>query len=472
MVSVNSSGKVSGLKPGVGRVTAQSGSASGLASISVGQGAIASLALSPSTASLEAGKTQQFVAQAREASGNILSGVSFTWSSASTSVATVSGAGLATGVAAGQTTIQVAVGSISKTATLTVVAPPKDQLQKTSGDGQSGFVGSQLPQPLKVRVLDGSSAPLPGRTVSWTVASGGGSVSASSSSTDAQGYAQVTWTLGPIAGGNTVSATLAGVGSVGFQASGTVPSSAGGLVFGDGFESGDVVYKLNGYGWVGSMGPNNFVTKDKALSGSYSLAFRFPGKPDLAADGSSERRFTFGAILPEVWIEYYLFIPENYVHRDGDGGDNNKFFVLWGPGTYPGGAAGRLSVFLSAERLSDSWSKINMSWSGESTPAIGAYSPEFTFPRDAKGRWNQIRIHARPSSSANWPGDGAIEIWWDGILMASMRDYTRSTPRPFYDPDEPGIQNGYLFGWANSGYTEDTVFFVDDFKVYSSNPGW
>jgi len=68
--------------------------------------------------------TQQYTATGHYSDGgtlNLTSSVS--WSSTSTSVATITSTGLATGVAAGSTTIQAASGSISGTTGLTVTAP-------------------------------------------------------------------------------------------------------------------------------------------------------------------------------------------------------------------------------------------------------------------------------------------------------------------------------------------------------------
>src|SRR4029077_355549 len=59
-----------------------------------------------------------------------------------------------------------------------------------------------------------------GSTVSWAVSSGGGSVSSASNQTDAQGQAQVTWTLGHAAGaGHNNNVARAGALSVAFTAS-------------------------------------------------------------------------------------------------------------------------------------------------------------------------------------------------------------------------------------------------------------
>jgi hypothetical protein len=74
------------------------------------------------------------------------------------------------------------------------------QLAKAEGDAQSGVAGAALPTPLGVKVSDQYGNPVPGVTVTWAVAAGDGTLSASATQTDALGVARVSWTLGPAAG--------------------------------------------------------------------------------------------------------------------------------------------------------------------------------------------------------------------------------------------------------------------------------
>ena len=86
----------------------------------------------------------------------------------------------------------------------------------------TGATDAELSQPLQVRVTGSDGNPFAGQPVTWAVTAGAGTVSASTTTTDASGTASVTWTLGPAAGANTVTATAAGVGSVTFNATAVV----------------------------------------------------------------------------------------------------------------------------------------------------------------------------------------------------------------------------------------------------------
>ena len=69
-------------------------------------------------------------------------------------------------------------------------------LQKVGGDEQIGTVGTQLPDPLIVRVVNDAGRPVANQLVNFRVLAGGGSVFAGSALTNSQGIAQELWTLG------------------------------------------------------------------------------------------------------------------------------------------------------------------------------------------------------------------------------------------------------------------------------------
>lgn len=68
-------------------------------------GPVSTIALSPTSASIQAGQTQSFFPLVKDASGSSITNAALTWTSSATGVATVDGNGVATGVAPGSTTI-------------------------------------------------------------------------------------------------------------------------------------------------------------------------------------------------------------------------------------------------------------------------------------------------------------------------------------------------------------------------------
>ena len=123
VATVSTSGLVSGVTPGSATITATSEGKSGTASVTVTQVPVATVAVSPPTASIQQGQTVQLTATLKDANGNTLSGRVVTWSSSNTSVATVSGSGLVSGVTIGSATISAMSEGKTGTASITVTAP-------------------------------------------------------------------------------------------------------------------------------------------------------------------------------------------------------------------------------------------------------------------------------------------------------------------------------------------------------------
>jgi subtilisin family serine protease len=108
---------------GTTTITASSNSISDTATLTVTL-ALESIAVTPESASIPKGLTQQYTAMGTysdDSTADITSSV--TWESSDTAVATIDSAGLATGEGAGTTTITASSNLISDTAALTVMAP-------------------------------------------------------------------------------------------------------------------------------------------------------------------------------------------------------------------------------------------------------------------------------------------------------------------------------------------------------------
>jgi hypothetical protein len=82
------------------------------------------------------------------------------------------------------------------------------RIELTGGAGQSGPVGQPLVNPYSVRVTTSNGAPVAGVTVTWAVLSGGGSITAKST-TNSSGVATAVHVLGSQAGTQQASATVA-----------------------------------------------------------------------------------------------------------------------------------------------------------------------------------------------------------------------------------------------------------------------
>ena len=118
-----------------------------------------------------------------------------------------------------------AAGGRNGTISLWNIEQTAHSLTKVSGDGQEGLVGEPLAKPFAVSVLDQDGSAFAGAVVTFSVTAGGGTLSAATVTTDANGRATTRLTLGSDAGTNTVEATVEGLEPVTFTAMATVQTA-------------------------------------------------------------------------------------------------------------------------------------------------------------------------------------------------------------------------------------------------------
>ena len=85
------------------------------------------------------------------------------------------------------------------------------KLVKISGDDQEGLIDTELTNPFIVEVHDQNNAAFDGATVTFAITAGGGSLSTTIITTDANGRVESRLTLGPNLGTNTVSVSVEGI---------------------------------------------------------------------------------------------------------------------------------------------------------------------------------------------------------------------------------------------------------------------
>lgn len=124
--------------------------------------------------------------------------------------------------------------SVTFSASALTAAPAR--LTKVAGDGQNAAAGTNVPTPPSVKVTDAVGNPIQGVLVTFAVTGGGGIVAPTVPvATGGNGIAAVTsWQLGPVAGPNQLTATVAGATVAGSPAVFTATGVVGGanrLVF-------------------------------------------------------------------------------------------------------------------------------------------------------------------------------------------------------------------------------------------------
>jgi len=164
------------------------------------------------------------------------------------------------------------------------------QLVTKSGDGQSWYFNNPLPAPLRVTALDAGSCPVPGVVVNWAVGPGEGAVSPAQSTTDANGVASTTDSIGNVTI-QTVTATSTGVpGSATFTAHATTAPATADVAIADfSFTPKDVLIKTGGtvtWTWGGAQ--------------PHSVTYDGGPTPLPASSGASQTTGTFQSTITPV----------------------------------------------------------------------------------------------------------------------------------------------------------------------------
>jgi hypothetical protein len=115
----------------------------------------AKVTVTPPTASIVAGNTQQFSAQVQDANGNALTDAKVTWTSSDSDAVAVSTTGLATAFLPGTAKITATSGSVSSDAQLTVTPMAAVQLTEGGSVGTNTFPDGDTPSGGQGNPVDG-----------------------------------------------------------------------------------------------------------------------------------------------------------------------------------------------------------------------------------------------------------------------------------------------------------------------------
>jgi hypothetical protein len=247
---------------------------------------------------------------------------------------------------------------------------------------------------------------------------------------------------------------------------------AAGVIFQDDFESCNLSKTQNNFKWNGST--RSTVNSVNPKGGQCALEFTYQAVAD-GLDSFSEQRFYLGANYPDIWVKYDLFVPANYCHRTQSGSStNNKGFVDMWEGAYTANAGVAMNPNFWADGSCQSTTTMFVSAPRSTDPFFNNgghhYSAEFldrySIKTSDRGKWMEVITHYKYASIAK--NDGVIQIWLTS-QGENRRQILNMTQGNWYVAGALGFDNGYLLGWANSGFSQDTKLYIDNI-VFSTDP--
>lgn len=272
------------------------------------------------------------------------------------------------------------------------------------------------------------------------------------------------------------------------------------LLFEDDFSSGDMSKYNASFRW----GIGNTPTKGQSASQIVKVAgpsgatvsavkFEYAALSSAASESQkywAEERFHLTAsatevrsqngassvAYPEVWLSYWLYVPSNYAHGPVNPSNNKGFVTLW-KNEYMGQVGSAIDWW----RTGSNQSRIG-AWVGEDgnganhgnkdTPTfiradhrIGDGGALSILPSE-HGKWVHVAVGMKisPNSTAR---SGFISVYKNGEKVISWEGLNNWNTNPALQ----GYDRGYLLGWANSGYSTQTTFYLTGFKFATSLAG-
>lgn len=199
VAAVSSTGEVIATGAGTAAITATIESVEGTASVTVDAPAVASVTVSPASASLEVGQTRQLSATVRDVRGDVVTGRTVTWSSSSSAVATVSSTGLVTAAGPGEASIAATVDGVAGSSAITVAAAAIREVAVSPSTAELE-IGDTRQLSVTVTNTDGQTVSNP--SVTWRSSSDGVATVSTSGLVTATGAgtATITATVGGVSG--------------------------------------------------------------------------------------------------------------------------------------------------------------------------------------------------------------------------------------------------------------------------------
>ncbi|MBZ5660224.1 MAG: choice-of-anchor D domain-containing protein [Acidobacteriia bacterium] len=380
--------------------------------------ALVSIAVTPANPSIAKGATQQFIATGTysDSSTQVLTGFA-TWNSTNTAAATIVDGGLATGVAAGNTTIQATYNSITGSTVLTVNPPSLVSIAVTPANPSILTGGTQ--QFTATGTYSDNSTQNLTSSVTWT--SNNNTVATINSAGLASG-------VGP--GSATIQATLSSiVGSTTLTDSGAVSGVVGHWPFDA--SSGTTAVDISGNGYNATM-PNGITWVTGVISGAISAnnTNQFASTPSINLTGTH-------AVTVSMWVN------RTYTAGGANGSVLFEFSNNYNNGT---GTFG----FFPDEAADCGTSAMEIGIHGDAGYNVKC------FPQPTSGVWH----HLATVLDVTQTGANEVNLYVDGVLQTALSQSYNSN-------NTAAFGNFPLYLFSRAGTSSFAGGEMDDLQLYS-----
>jgi hypothetical protein len=462
IATVSISGLVTAVAPGNAVIRATVESRTGDATVVVNApstpvATTATVVVTFDSSTIAPGHSAQAKATARDGQGNVLSGKTPSWISATTGVATVSGTGVVTGTNTGTAVIQATIDGVPGSGSLAVtsggsVTPPTTASVAVFFDSASIAVGHT--SQAKAVAKDASGNLIAGKTATFLSKTTGVASVGSSSGV----------VMGLSAGTATIQATIDGV-----SGTGSLPVTTGSVITAPA-PSGSISANFED----GTFGPFNAtagidVPSDPTGGGHGRVArIHYANNPSVGFVDDNKalapKSLSLG-LGDSIWFQGDFYIDAN-ARMDASGpGVVQRKLLYWGPTDLESGPHGFSTVLSSfgPQFYIGHW-PVDGNSHQYIDPAVAALTA---------GVWHRLKVQLRTNSSFA-ATDGILRIWIDGKLMWGATNMTWTDPTAWAgsSPSDFQFNNfgiGYQIDAGGGGVASDEYRYWDNL-IFSRTP--
>lgn len=249
------------------------------------------------------------------------------------------------------------------------------------------------------------------------------------------------------------------------------PTTIAGMIFFDDFSSGDLTKQLNSANFWDQAPAWASIQPHPTIGGQNSLEFRFV----LPDRNWSEQRFDLGQNFNELWVQYDMLVPSNYVQA-GTGLNNKVGMYVW-TDSYNNpiaGVSGGTEIYSDGTGLGQlDWNSFYPSNLGHVVDTERGFTPRGIRSQDLNVT-RRITIHVKAGIDNTSPWSGAkVEFYIDGAIEYAISQSNVEDPNALgagagqgymYNSDGLFINQGYLMGAANGTFAVDTYFYLSNIE--------
>ena len=194
-----------------------------------------------------------------------------------------------------------------------------------------------------------------------------------------------------------------------------------------------------------------------------------------AGDSWTEQRFDMGKGYPEIWVSYWQRVPINFSRGLTGSPSNNKYFIMF-MGNHSIYDQSDVSHFITRDWPGSPGTNISVDLQYYNADGAGGTSSRYSnyITTSDAGRWMHIVYHMKASSGGG-AKDGRISWYrkWEGdsgyTTIADLNNIEITIGAKSTNLGYNGWGGGYIMGYANMPYAQDTEWLVDDFTISTTS---